>query len=799
MRRRYKLRRAVKKPVLLRTVSLLIISATSLSAVPFAVAQDEAQTQDEAREIIPAEVELNGELKGDFLVLKAATGYWVSLDDLETLRLNLPGEAPEIEEQGVTYRFLDCEDGIFQCEEDVALARVNIITDGSRFKRKQYVIDNQKRVKLSKTSSGFLNYSLNYRTTNEDNWSLGAPVEVGWRHNNWLALSNFNYTSTEDESGFVHLFTSLQWDNAESRTRLVLGDFSASSGSILGSGGSFGGITYATDFSLDPFFVRLPGLEVSGVLDYPSEVEVYVDGQSVAREDLPPGPFDLSNITRGNGLTDATIVIRDPFGTERAIDTSVYVPQRALRKGVQEFSYAAGARRLNLGQEDFDYGEWTVQGFHRAGLTSWLTLGLHGEADEDTVNAGVEGSVVLGRFGELSFDVASSQDKDVNGQRKQGSAVSLAYQYSDDAFYSSFVGRGYTQNFATLTSEAGSQSTRFEAQVSAGYRSQDWGGLILTHREEERFDETRSRSTRANYSKSLTQGLNLSASYSYDWEEEEHRAFFGLNYTFGGGYSANFRHTQEEESFTDNISFQKSAGRFRDYGFRLGAGYRDGQDDPISYDAEVSYYGPIGDYRAGIRSASGTETYNLRANGALAFIGKGVHFAPPIRTGYALVNVGMAGVPVKLNNNIVATTGRRGKAIVPGLSAHYGNRVSLDTNDIPIQYSARSSLKQVSTHSRGGVTVDLLIQTTPPVQGKLAIIEGGIKEMAEFWGLRLTHKGKKREYLIGKRGEFYIDDLPMGTFPAEAFFGERSCAFDFIIPDTDDIFVNLEEISCEME
>ncbi len=106
--------------------------------------------------------------------------------------------------------------------------------------------------------------------------------------------------------------------------------------------------------------------------------------------------------------------------------------------------------------------------------------------------------------------------------------------------------------------------------------------------------------------------------------------------------------------------------------------------------------------------------------------------------------------------------------------------------------------KRVATYGRGGVIVKLPVLTTKPIYGKLLVVDGSERHVAEYWRLHVKDDGREREYLVGKRGEFYIDDLPSGRFPAKAVFDDRVCHFSLDVPSSEDVTVNMGEVICEM-
>ena len=54
------------------------------------------------------------------------------------------------------------------------------------------------------------------------------------------------------------------------------------------------------------------------------------------------------------------------------------------------------------------------------------------------------------------------------------------------------------------------------------------------------------------------------------------------------------------------------------------------------------------------------------------------------------------------------------------------------------------------------------------------------------------------EAVIGKEGEFYLENLPSGRFPARLFLKEKECKFELTIPKSDEMLVEMGEVTCEM-
>src|SRR5690606_31646863 len=145
--------------------------------------------------------------------------------------------------------------------------------------------------------------------------------------------------------------------------------------SAVGGAGFFGGIHFTRRFELDPWLIRTPLPSLTGAAETPTTLEVYVDGVLVRRERIQPGTFEIRNLPVATGSGRVHYVLRDSFGRETVHTSSYVVDGRLLQKGLSDFSYTLGFRRERLGTESFAYGEPTLLGYHRWGLSEGLTLG----------------------------------------------------------------------------------------------------------------------------------------------------------------------------------------------------------------------------------------------------------------------------------------------------------------------------------------------------------------------------------------------------------------------------------------
>jgi len=184
----------------------------------------------------------------------------------------------------------------------------------------------------------------------------------------------------------------------------------------------------------------------------------------------------------------------------------------------------------------------------------------------------------------------------------------------------------------------------------------------------------------------------------------------------------------------------------------------------------------------------------------VALINSSIFFSMPINDSFALVKVGgLQGVKVSASNQVSGVTNKKGEFFVTGLTSYYDNPVSINAEDIPVNYEIKKVRKYISTPLRGGGIVKFPVTRLQAFVGRFFIVKKGVKKVAEYWGFSLEAKDMKVRNIVGRDGEFYLENIPSGTWPAKLFLKGRECRFKMTIPESDDMMVDMEEVSCEMD
>jgi outer membrane usher protein len=744
---------------------------------------------------------LNGENKGDFFLILTSEGRMLfSPDDLLAMGFKAPPEGAEAGREG--YLALDVLSPRINLQFDEMAATIHLTAEPQLLKKTS--VDLSARppdiAVFTADDSAFLNYGLTYSTGDASDQTslLTVPLEMGIYRSGYLGISTFSYLKNDADDRFVRLLSSISRDDPAGLRRFVLGDFPAFSG-ILGSGGILGGLSISTNYAMNPFLVRSPGLDLHGVAQAPSKVDVYVNGLFVHGDRLPPGEFEFLNLSPRSGAGEMMLVIKDDFGLEQSIYFPYYGSSMLLSPGLQEYSYNLGFKRRELGKESFAYDDLALALFHRVGITSTLTGGLRAEAARRMVNAGPTASFLVGNYGEFDTSLALSQ-----GESRFGYGYFARYLYSSRYISGSITLRGLSREYANLTLSPGSDKPRLESSFNLGFRNPLLGSLSLNYRVSDLYEEKDLKSAALLYSRRLLESMSLYVRVSRtDADSRMDEFFAGLNFLLGKKASGNLSLGMQDSSAIVTAAVQQSPPLGSGFGYRLLAEKKAAdQSDSNSTrgNASIQYRGSYGIYSADYWRTGGQDTYTLSTSGGVAFIHDSFYLSRPITDGFALVKVGdLENVRVRLNNQEVGVTDQGGEVLVPGLVSYHHNHISIDHSDIPINYAIAEIKRLVSVPHRGGGIAHFDLLKLQGFTGRIFLLENGQRTAAEYWGFEIKIDGDVMKGVVGKKGDFYLENIQAGKFPARVFMNDRECLFKLAIPDSEEILVEMGEVFCEMD
>jgi len=653
------------------------------------------------------------------------------------------------------------------------------------------------RVFFPDNASAFFNYDVGYSGGN-----LGLPdglfatTQLGMRKGNLLFLSDTTCSAAASDRSCIRLTTSLIHDRRDTLVRTVAGDFGFASGH-LGTTFNMGGLSYSKLYDMDPYLIRYPQQGLTGQLLTPSEVDVYVDGQRIRTLRLPAGTFDLRNITQATGFRSVDLVIRDSFGREQRVNTSFYSSDRSLRAGLHEYSYNVGALRENYGVASNDYGPLAVAGFHRYGWSDTLTVGFRAEGRSGRANAGPAATIVLGAAGLLNVAASISED---GGQ--SGGAGLVSYSYLGQHFNASLFARKDSPSYATLV-DVGIDRRNYEVAGNVGYSSPQWGSMsagLFTYKP---YDNQERKGASMSYGRPLFDGRASFFVTLVNERAQDTRTsiFAGFSYNFDVDYSLNAYYQRLRGGTSESLQFQKAQPVGDGLGYVLGISRNeyDGESN-TQFTPSFQYNSRWATVRGFAQQSDGQgapRNYSLAVAGGIAWAEGLVAAGRPVTDSFGVVKVdSLEGVKVSVNGQSIGTTASDGRLFVPSLASFLDNQITIDVANVPLDYTFPESTRTVSPAYRAGAVINFEARQLRAFIGKLAVRMNGEVRPAERVQVTLNVEGRPLEFVTGRGGEFYVEDLKAGRYTAHLGADGTRCSFEFVVTEATGPMTDLGETIC---
>ncbi len=656
---------------------------------------------------------------------------------------------------------------------DVQAQRLYVTTtDDGRAARTIDVAEKQKSEvpEVQSAYGGALNYSL-YATANtpfENDVDLFNGVSGSfdaWVFSPYGTLSQSFLAGYSDQEldRITRLNTTWSYSDPKSLMTYRMGDFTTG-GLSWTRPVYFGGIQAQRNFALRSDLVTVPLPAFKGTAAVPSTLEIYSQNVRTYSADVPAGPFQLTSLPAFAGAGQARVVLRDRFGRETIETLPFYSSNLLLQKGLLDFSVEAGVPRRNFGIEPADYDD-RIMGVATAryGMTDWLTLESHFEVGKDLLNGGVGAAFPLGPWGAASVAVAGSTSNARSGALFNGS---LEMSNGDWSVHARML-RAFDNydDIASVTAEEVSRKPGELPVFGAGVPRAldqvtlsvppplDFSSLNFSYTRLENDRGEKSQIAGVSYSQTL-KAATFYASVFVDLEDDRRFGFFaGVSIPLGDNISANTGIQNGPDGFDVVADISKSV---QQEDGSLGWRARTSQGKVSNREASVNYRtsfarfeGDVQQYGADFRATAGMD-------GAVAITGGEVIATNRIEDAFAIVDVGMPGVDVQMQNRSIGKTNRSGRILVPNLKSYEPNTVSIDPKTLPVDADVPSTRKVVVPADRSGVVVRFGVSDAP----QAALVTFKNKDGTQLRaGLSGKLQGAGDEFVIGYDGQTYIRGL----------------------------------------
>ncbi|EMA3754373.1 outer membrane usher protein [Salmonella enterica] len=605
--------------------------------------------------------------------------------------------------------------------------------------------------------AALLSYNINgYHNTNNgvDNDSMYAAFNTGVNLGAWRFRANGNYNWDKDNgSNFDFQNRYVQRDLPALRSQLIMGE-SYTTGETFDSV-SIRGVRLYSDSRMLPSQLANYAPVIRGVANTNAKVTVTQSGYKIYEATVPPGPFEINDLSPSGYGSDLIVTIEEADGSKRTFSQPFSSVMQMQKPGVGRWDFSAG----EVNDDDIHDKPYLAQGTYYYGLNNYLTAYSGIQGTNNHYLAGLIGVGLNTPFGALALDVTHSRTEIPDDKTYQGQSYRLTWNKLIEPTNTSFNVAAYR------------------------YSTQDYLGLndALQLIDEAKNNNDDRRDTMDNYARmknqitlSISQPIQdgeidygsfyLSGSWTDYWATGDSRSDYTLGYGKGfswGSMSINLQRTWDEDGEKDdslyiNLSIPLAnllGGEDRRSGFtslstQMRTDFNGGhnlsmnssgnnEDNTLNYSVNtgytmqkedknisdvggyVSYQSPWGDISASASANNDSNRqYSLSTDGGFILHSGGLTFTNDnFSNSDALVLVKAPGAKGARINGGGSTIDRWGYGASNALSAYRENQVSLDIDTLENDVELKSTSTMLVP--RDGAVVFASFETD---QGRSAII-----------------------------------------------------------------------------
>ena len=395
--------------------------------------------------------------------------------------------------------------------------------------------------------AALFSYTLNgYHSTNHDtdSDSLYAAFNTGINLGAWRLRASGNYNWAKDGgSNFEYQNRYLQRDLPALRSQLIVGE-AYTTGETFDSVNIRGARLYSDTRMLPSQLANYAPI-IRGVANTNAKVTVTQGSYKIYEATVPPGPFEINDISPSGYGSDLIVTIEEADGSKRTFSQPFSSVMQMQRPGVGRWDVSVG----EVNNDELHDKPNLAQGSYYYGLNNFLTAYTGIQATDNDYFAGLLGLGLNTPFGALAVDVTHSRADIPDDNTYQGQSYRLTWNKLIEA--TSFNVAAYR------------------------YSTRDYLGLndALELIDDAKFKGTDAeRNTMNNFSRmknqvtvSMNQPLQsaevdygsfyLSATWTDYWASNESRSDYSLGYGKGfswGSMSINLQRTWDEEGDKDD-------------------------------------------------------------------------------------------------------------------------------------------------------------------------------------------------------------------------------------------------------
>lgn len=525
-----------------------------------------------------------------------------------------------------------------------------------------------------------------------------------------------------------------------------------------------GGFQVQRNFGLRPDLVTMPLPELSGSAAVPSTVDVYIDNARRFSQQVPAGPFQITDMPVITGAGSARIVVRDAIGREIVSEVPFFASSKLLSPGLWDYSVEGGFARRFYGIKSQDYDRrFMASGTVRYGMTDHLTLEGHIEGGGGLVNGGI--GAVLG-FGAYGVGSLAGSVSNYNGQTGYSINAGVELDFGNIRL-GARTQRSFGQysDIASVVSEWSRHPWGHEHQGAAPPRALDQvtvsvplqfdpTTLNFSYTRFKDLDRERSHILGLSLNRPVGKSTSLYATAFGDVANKKtYGVFVGLSVAFGHDIHASTSVTSNAGGTSLTTELLKAEGaEIGSSGWRI----RNTEGAMKQRSASVSYRAPVARLEASVQQHDNHIRATAQTSGAIVAAGGELFLSPPIHDAFAVIDVGAPGVDVQFENRPAGRTNSRGKLLLPSLRAYEPNHVTIDPTNLPIDAVVGATRSVARPADRSGSIVKF--DVTTDASAALVSFHDQKGEPLETGSVGQI-VGSQTEFTIGYDGQAYIKGL----------------------------------------
>lgn len=635
---------------------------------------------------------------------------------------------------------------------------------------------------LSIKKGAFVNYNMTNTRFNKKNNFLMSPKATFFSE--FGSINSESLHEISDRRKNTRLMTYYQYDNEKKLTKLVLGDAYTSSNVNLGNT-VYAGLKYTTDFSIDPYYITYPSINLSRSHQLASNIDIYADNVKLYEGRVKRGQYQIIDLPVISGSGNLEVDVTDVTGNIQRISIPYYLSPALLKAGLSTYTFEAGTRRNGFGYDSNKYSGFLSNLAYRYGINNDLTASAYVQTFRDLRLAGGDLLYKFKMLGMFSSGLGYSKSSNFNGKQ-----YSFGYEYQKHNYNIATKFTHYDKYFSDASTYPNFYTKGNTVQVFAGYSNSVIGSLNLNYLKYIRKDKFSYLGI--NYQNNISSKVNLLAQVGRSMGNFKSTNFLiGINFQIGNNKFINLTREHNNHHDENDIEFTKNKNENLDDFYRL----RLRNSKKTRYYAE--YQRQFSSLRLGLQKNNlfGTDFDQVNLQGGIV-LSNGMHFTDTITDTFSVIKVhDIKGVSVKVNNNDIGKTNSHGVVASTNTVANVMNEVSFDEQSIPLNVSFKDNRKYFYPKRMKGTKIIFDIKRDYSYKANLVNAKNGkFIETASI----VTIDELSNKLLVGYDGLLFLTSpKQLNSINAKVCDNNGCCKFSISGINSTEIINNLGTIVCE--